>query len=169
MKKHPKLVFLIIALLILAISAFIYKQPAALDEIVGAPSLDGCIEFAYTSSYYADTSTFGGPFKHSEAQLRMGSEGFEEMMSLFEGKKFARSFLPVSYKGGTVITNGSYDMTMSIFFDENEYIVINKHYDKQMWISYRNKTYRLSFDKDDPWFSDLFELMKKYEDNKIIT
>ena len=162
MKKHSKLTFLIIALLILAIAAFIYKQPVEIEKMYNDWNFDKCTSIDVYAKYSADGKYHSsGNFDISGFTLEKDDCGFDDIIALFETKELIRSFGKVKRVN---INYGQVGIDWAIAFNaENGRLEFTDYEGEQTALN----DCRISIDPDDPWLKEVFETAVKYVESDV--
>lgn len=166
--KRGKIIFTGVIILVLAIAAFVYKQPVEIEDMHKDWDFDECTKIRIIAMHDADGDFYKtGDLDDYYYSLEKGDEGFDEMIALFDGREFIRSFKRAKANvGGTAFAYVDFWWDIE-FFADGKLLSVDNFVGKKVVASLRDKddvdSYRIAIDRDDPWLREVLDSIIKYE------
>ncbi len=167
--KRGKIIFTGVIILVLAIAAFVYKQPVEIEDMYKNWDFDECTKIRIIAMHDADGDFYKtGDLDDYYYSLEKGDEGFDEMITLFDGREFIRSFKRAKANvGGTAYAYVDFQWDVA-FFGEGKLLCIDNFVGKKVTVGLQdmyghNDVYRIAIDRDDPWLREVLDSIIKYE------
>ena len=165
--KRGKIIFTGVIILAIVIAAFVYKQPVEIEDMYKNWDFDECTSIDFYAKYGTDGKYYNsGDFGVSGFTLEKGDEGFDEIIALFDGREFTRSFKRAKANvGGTAFAYVDFWWDIE-FFADGKLLSVDNFVGKKVVASLRDKddvdSYRIAIDRDDPWLREVFDTAVKY-------
>ena len=166
--KLGKIIFTGVIILALAIAAVIYKQPVEIEDMHKDWDFDECTKIRIIAMHDADGDFYKtGDLDDYYYSLEKGDEGFDEIIALFDGREFTRSFKRAKANvGGTAFAYVDFWWDIE-FFADSKLLSVDKFVGEKVVASLRDKddvdSYRIAIDKNDPWLREVLDSIIKYE------
>ncbi len=160
-----KIIFVTAAIFILAIAAFIYKQPVEIEEMYKDWDFDECVLIRISADYDSKGEFYRtGKLDQYYYSLEKGNEGFEEIIALFDGRELTRSLKSAKANEGSTNFQDVNFMWDVSFFSNKGHISFNNYVGKKVTVTINlDDVYRIDIDKNDPWLREVLDNIIKYE------